>query len=135
MTFNYFIKAMLAGMGFPSLVLPLIYTVLYIYDPTLIQANPLQFIPMFIPIIFGITNVIQLSMDASHVKNPNTRLWAVGICLGLIVAIIGVFILKLPALVFGLGHGLQYFPLIFLPILYGVIFRYIVKSFNTLLGI
>jgi hypothetical protein len=134
MTFDYFIKAMLAGMGFPSIVLPIIYTALYIYDPLLIQENPLQFIPMFIPIAFGIANVIQLKMGPS-ISDPDTRLWVVGACLGLIVAIIGVFILKLPALVFGLGHGLQYFPIIFLPILYGVIFRYIVKDLNRLLGL
>lgn len=135
MRLGYFIKIMLAGMGFPSFVLPLIYTALYSYDPSLIQANPLQFIPMYIPLLFGITNIIYIKMGSSHIKNANHRLWIVGACLGFIVAIVGVFILKLPALVFGLSHGLQYLPLIFLPILYGLLFRYIVKALNKLLNL
>lgn len=133
MTTDYFIKAMLAGMGFPSVVLPLIYTTLYIYNPELIQANPLQFIPMFIPLLFGITNVLCLKMGKHLSRKMNLRFWAAGAILGFIVAIIGVFILHLPALVFGLTHGFQYFPLISLPIIYGVLFRYVVKELNYIL--
>jgi len=135
MSLRYFIKAMLAGMGFPSLVLPLLYTVLYIYKPTLIQANPLQFIPMYIPILFGLTNIIYLHMDTKIIPNANFRLWITGAGLGLIVATIGIFIFKLPALIFGFSHGWQYFPLIFLPFIYGFIFRYIVKALNKLLNV
>lgn len=136
MTLDYFIKSMLAGMGFPGIALPVIYTALYLYNPALIQSNPLQFIPMYIPILFGITNIIYLKMGHRFfIQDINLRLWATGACLGLIVAIFGVFILKLPALVFGLSHGFQYLPLILLPVIYGALFRYIVKALNQILGV
>lgn len=60
MTFKYSIKCMIAGMAFPSVFLPLAYTALYFYKDVSIQAHPLQFIPMYIPLLFGITNLIYL---------------------------------------------------------------------------
>ena len=127
---------MLAGMAFPALALPLIYTVLYFYNPALIQLHPLQFIPMYIPILFGITNILYLKMGYHFfINDENAKLWLTGACLGVIVAILGVFILKLPALVFGLNEGFQYLPLLFLPVVYGALFRYIVKFMNHALNV
>ena len=136
MTFKNFIKSMLSGMAFPSIFLPLAYTAIYLYESNIIQANPLQFIPMYIPIFFGITNVIYLWIgDRCPIQNIKWRLWTTGAILGLIVAFLGIFIFNVPTFVFGLSGGFEYLLLIFLPIIYGAIFRYIIKWLNTLLEI
>ncbi len=63
------------------------------------------------------------------------RLWVWGALLGLIAALIGVFIISLPELLYGLKGPLQYLPLIVVPIFYGLIWRYVVGSLNDLLGL
>jgi hypothetical protein len=136
MTLKKLVKAFLAGMAFPALFLPLAYSVLFLLEPRVMRGHSLQFIPMYIPIIFGITNVLYIKMhDGSTGGNVNFSLWVTGACLGLIVALFGVFVLDVPALVFGLNHGLQYAPLVVLPLVYGLIFRFIVKWINKLLAI
>lgn len=136
MTFKYFVKSMMSGMVFPGIFLPLAYTSLYFYESTLIQTNPLQFIPMYIPILFGVTNVIYLWIgDRCPIQDINWRLWVTGASLGLIVALFGVFVFNVPTLIFGLSYGFEYMPLVFLPIIYSVIFRYIIKWLNNILDI
>jgi hypothetical protein len=136
MTIKSFVKAMLAGMGLPSLFLPFAYTVLYFYKGDVIQENPLQFIPMYLPILFGIANVINLKIGARWIiKGVNNQLWATGAILGFIVSIVGVFVFHIPTLVFGFTGDLKYFPILLLPIIYGAIFRFIIKWLNNVLEI
>ena len=136
MTFQQLVKSFIAGITLPSIFLPLAYTLLYILKPQTFQQNPLQFIPMYIPILFGITNIIYHWISHRHLtQHINRKLWITGICLGLIVAVFGIFIFNVPSLVFGLSHGFQYIPLVALPIIYGAIFRFIVKWLNTMLDI
>jgi len=131
MSFNQFVKSFIAGMVFPGIFLPLAYTIFYFVRPVPFHENPLQFIPMYIPLLFGIANVISASFAKPQVANG--RLWLTGILLGLIVSIVGVFALNIPALVFGFSDGLKYAPIIFLPIIYGIIFRYFVKWLESVL--
>jgi len=130
------IKAFISGIAFPAVFLPVAYAVLYYIQPETTQGNPLQFIPLFIPMLFGITNSVSLWIDDRYsVENREWRLWISGACLGLIVAFPGVLIFKVPVLVFGLSHGFEYLPFLILPIVYGAIFRFIVGWLNLVLDL
>lgn len=136
MKLDYLIKAMLAGMAFPSFFLPLVYTGLYLQDSAAIESTMLAFIPMYLPMLFGLANVIYLKFSNSFpVKDINAQLWITGACLGLLVALVGIFMLQVPELVFGIQGGLKYMPILFLPIVYGAIYRTIVKWLNIHFGI
>ena len=128
------IKAFVAGMAFPGVFLPLAYTVLFFMNH---PPPPVQFAPMYIQLAFGVANVLFNSMkEGSAQAKLNAGLWVTGISLGFVVAVIGVFILKFPILIFHITDpGLQLFPLIALPIIYGLIFRYIVKWLNKILAV
>lgn len=138
MTLKKFVKAFIAGLAFPAVFLPLAYTLLFFVEHTALRTHSLQFIPMYIPIVFGITNALYIHIgDGLPNKSVNAALWAVGGCLGFVVAVLGVFFIHVPSLVFGsmLDNDLVYMPLIVLPIVYGFIFRYIIKWLNKLLAI
>lgn len=136
MTAKKIVKAFLAGMGFPAVFLPIAYTLMYVFKGNALHAIPFQFIPMYVPILFGLTNILYLNMrDGASVQSANSSLWITGACLGFIVALIGVFAIHIPTLIFGLHQSLEYLPLILLPIIYGAIFRYIIKWLNKTLAI
>jgi len=130
------IKAFLAGLAFPSVFLPFAYSILYIILPNNVPTHPIQFVPLYIPILFGITNMIYVGVgDHCPVPGINNRLWTTGAILGFLVALIGIFVFRLPTIIFGFTGIIQYLPIILLPIIYGAIFRYIVKWLNRVLDI
>lgn len=133
MDFKNFCKAFMSGMVFPAVFLPLAYTALYCCIITNIKDLPVQFIPMYIPLLFGITNCIHLWMsDKCPIKDNNLRLWVTGATLGLIVAILGIFVFDIPHLLFNFSGMLNYLPMVFLPVIYGAIFRYIINWLNAI---
>lgn len=133
---NLYLKAFVAGLAFPATLLPFIYSILYFSGHSAVKDLPLQFIPHFVPIIFGLWNIFYFTIrEKCSIKNRNVRLWVWGALLGFIGALIGVFLIGLPELLFGLTGVLQYLPLIGAPIFYGLIWRYIVSSLNDLLGL
>ena len=130
------IKAFIAGLAFPATLLPIVYSVFYVSGLQSLRTYPLQFAPLFAPLIFGFWNVLYFMIGARCLgKNQNARLLATGACLGFLLADIGVFGLKLPGLLFGWSDARQYLPLIGAPILYALIWRYIVKYLNELAGL
>ena len=136
MCYKTVIKGFIAGMAFPAIFLPLAYTMLYFTETETIQTHPLQFVPMYIPLLFGIANVIYLSIyNRCGSIAKVIKLWVTGIMLGFVVALIGIFAFDIPTLIFGLRDGCELLPLVLLPIIYGLIFRYIVDWLNTFLGL
>ncbi len=136
MSLKKFVKAFVAGMVFPGIFLPLAYTLLYVMDTRPIPTRTLEFVPMYLPIIWGFANAIFMHLhEGSSVKRLNAGLWVTGACLGFLVAVCGVFILNLPTIVFGELNGLEFVPLIILPVIYGAVFRYIVKWFNKMISV
>lgn len=136
MTSKKLVKAFLAGLGFPAVFLPLAYTVLFTLEPHAVRMHPLQFIPMYIPIVFGLANILYIRMSAgTPAHSVNTGLWVTGVVLGFLVAVLGVFVLHVPTLIFGVRTTVEYLPLIVLPIVYGIIFRYIVKWLNKAISV
>ena len=130
------LKAFIAGLAFPAAAVPILYSIFYFADLGEIRNIPFQFFPLYLPIIFGLWNMIDhLIGKRCPIKNRNLHLWFNGILLGFILALVGVFIVHLPTLLFGLTGGWEYSPLIIIPILYGLIWRYIIKFLNDLLGV
>ena len=130
------LKAFIAGLAFPATLLPIVYLILYLSGHSEVRSQPLQFMPLFIPIVFGLWNIIYFAIgEKCPVKNKSMRLWIWGALLGLLVALIGVFIIGLPKLLFGFTGSMQYLPLIVVPIIYGLIWRYIVSVLNSLLSL
>lgn len=130
------VKAFVAGMSFPAIVLPVIYTLMYLNVRSVALQHALQFIPMYLPLVWGIANAInaKLQKDATG-KKANHSLIVTGACLGFLVAVFGVFVANIPMKVFAhIQHG-QYLPLIVLPVVYAILFRYVVKWFNKLVGV
>ena len=131
-----YIKIFIAGLAFPAAVLPFVYSLLILSGHSAGEMFPLQFIPHFLPIIFGLWNMLYFAIgEKCPIKKKSTRLWVWGALLGFIAALCGVFMIGLPELLFGLTGALQYLPLIIIPILYGFIWRYIVSAINDLLGL
>lgn len=130
------IKAFIAGMAFPATALPFAYAILYKYGPETIQSQPFQFLPLFLPIVFGVYNILYIDVTKKATEqNKNKALWIMGAGLGLAVAMISVFFIQLPMLLFGIENAQKFIPLITVPIIYSLIWRYIVKYCNTLLNV
>ena len=125
------LKSFLAGLAFPAMVLPFLYFFLYFGNVGEIHNAPLQFIPLFVPLLFGAVNIFYVKINEQYSgATEDRRLWWTGIMMGLGVAVLGVFVLDLPILLFRLSGWWQYVPLVFAPLLYGLIWRYVIKSLN-----
>jgi hypothetical protein len=127
-----YIKAFIAGMILPSLILPF-----GLLAMLMIGKNEILGMPSIhaIPLVWGAWNVLYFAFLRKLLpENLDLRLFITGALLGLLVAIYGVFVLKLPSII-GLPGNVYYGPLFALPILYGILWRFIVKPLNDLLGL
>ncbi len=130
------IRAFIAGMAFPAVFLPLAYSFLSLISPRHLIGHPVQFITMYLPLFWGLANCIfVIYLHGSSNKIINQGLWMTGIGLGFVVAIFGVFFMRLPTMLFGIMNEFMFAPLIILPIVYGLVFRYVVKWLNKLVGL
>lgn len=130
------IKAFAAGAVFPTAVLPFVYAILFFFGHAGVHSAPLQFMPLFLPIIFGLWNVLYFKIGGRcPVKSRSSRMACHGALLGLMAALFGVFLFGIPELIFGITGGLRFLPLVFVPILYGLIWRFIVGPLNNLFGL
>jgi len=131
---NY-IKRFIAGLAFPATLLPIAYTVAYCLELGSIRSEPLQFMPLYIPLVFGLWNILDYSFGSScPIKDKNIHQWVNGALLGLIVALVGVFYLGLPEKLLGLTGTSQYLPILIIPFLYALIWRYIISPLNDALA-
>lgn len=88
---------------------------------------------LFLPVVFGFLNLIQLHFDKLSWLSKNNRYWSVGILYGLALAMYGNFISDLPHDLFLLPDSpVQYLTIPFAIIAYALIWRYIVKNINSL---
>lgn len=126
------IKAFVSGVAVPSILLPFILCgALMFGEPQVLTVPFLHFLPL----IWGVWNILYiLFFKRLFPGDANTRLQVAGGVLGLLVAIYAIFHLDLPH-VLGFPGWLRYAPLILAPILYAIVWRYLVKPLNTLLGL
>lgn len=130
------LKSFLAGLVFPAVVLPFFYLFLYFWGIGEIPNAPVQFVPLFLPLLFGVVNIFFVNMNEQY--SPATedkRLWWTGGIMGLCLAVFGVFVFNFPVLLFDLSGWWQYAPLVLAPLLYGLIWRYVIKALNKFLKV
>jgi len=127
-----YLKAFIAGLALPATFLPAgIFVILFLGKINILEIAPVYILPW----IWGIWNVLYFSIgERCPIKNQNLRLWATGATLGFLLALFVVFV-KAPALLFGLEECWQYFPLIVMPLVYSIVWRYVVKHLNSLVGL
>ncbi len=127
-----YLKMFIAGMTIPSFVLPLLMLVAQEAGKSQILTIPFFH---FIPWIWGIWNILYFVFFLQYLpQNDSYRLLITGAVLGLLVASFGVFALKIPTLL-GVDECCNYLPLLIGPILYAILWRFLVGPLNHFLGI
>ncbi|NGX57873.1 MAG: hypothetical protein K940chlam3_00770 [Chlamydiae bacterium] len=126
------IKAFMVGIFFPTLIIP--FALLLHYWLGYQNVIYLIFVH-FIPIIWGIWNVLYFWICRHFLPADETMSGILtGGSLGIVVALIAIYWGDLPEIL-GLKGGIQYFPLVVAPILYAIIWVYVVTPLNKALGI
>lgn len=126
------LKAFISGLVVPSVILPII--VIVAWETGREQVLTIPFLH-FIPLIWGGWNVLYFKYFKEILpENLDLSLLITGAVLGLLVALYGVFQLHLPELL-GLPVSMHLLPLIVAPVLYAVLWRYLVHPLNNLLKI
>lgn len=125
---NY-IRPFVSGLALPATFLPLAILILWATGKTDVILMPSIH---FIPIIWGLWNVIYFALFRNLFPiNLDLRLFLTGAILGFLIALYGVFYLQLPTII-GFPENVYYIPLIALPIVYAILWRFIVKPLNDL---
>ncbi len=127
-----YIKMFIAGIALPSTILPCLILIAWAFGKTQILMIPFLHL---IPLIWGLWNVLYFVGFLKILpENLTVRLLITGGVLGFLVAAYGVFVYDIPLLL-GLPDSFTYVPLVIGPILYAVLWLFIVKPLNRLLGI
>jgi hypothetical protein len=126
------LRAFIAGIALPSVLVPiLMYIALAVGKPQLLSVPFIHVIPL----LWGIWNVLYFAFFKRFFpRDINMRLLLTGALLGLLVALYGIFWIHLPTIL-GFPHYLRYMPLIAIPIVYALLWRYVVKPLNGVLGL
>lgn len=122
-------KEFVAGLIVPSIFVPFGLTLwTYLGHREILNILTLH----WLPIIWGVWNVIYfLGLKNILPGSKDDRLFLTGAILGLIIGLVGVFYLGMPEII-----GVTYYlPLIILPIVYGLVWRFLVNPLNNLLGL
>jgi hypothetical protein len=127
-----YLKIFIAGLALPSVLLPIgLYIALLAGKPELMMVPFLHAIPL----VWGIWNVLYFVFFKNNLPGSlNCRLWLTGAVLGLLVAAWGIFCIHLPMLL-GISDARQFLPLVVVPIVYAILWRYVVKPINDLVGL
>lgn len=128
-----YLKAFMAGVALPVIICPFIFMWLA-YSGNI---NVLEHIPMyFIPMIWGLWNVLLIAIGKNCIiKNVNMRQWVHGGLLGLLIALVGLYIFKIDMALFGISLPQAYWMLLVAPITYGFVWRYVVLPLNKMVKV
>lgn len=125
-----YIKRFIIGLALPSVILPFMLLSVYMaHKPGFLSIPFLYFIPM----IWGIWNVLD-HMIFKRVLNKDKMLHSliVGAILGLLIATVGVCCFDASKLL-GLSSSLTYLPLLIGPLLYALLWAFVVRPLNDLI--
>jgi hypothetical protein len=124
------LKAFIAGIVVPSIISPIVLGIASYLGKTQVLATPFVH---FIPVIWGLWNILYFAFLKNLLpEDVDTRLWITGGILGIVLSIYAVFLAHLPDS-FGLVGALRYLPLLVGPVLYAVLWRFLVKDLNYIL--
>jgi apolipoprotein N-acyltransferase len=128
-----YLKAFIAGVALPSLILPIGLLALKSVGKQEILTLPAIH---FLPLIWGLWNVLYflLLRPLLYVFGLESRLYFTGALLGFLVALAGIFWLHIPEEL-GIPPYLEYLLLIALPIVYALLWRSLVKPLNDIVGL
>jgi len=131
---NKYVRAFVAGSAFP--VMLAVFVVYFIGMLILGFGEGMDTMDFLsIPIILGVVNMLHVGLlQKWPPKDVNKRLWLVGIVLGVALVLPANFIGGAPETLFGVPSP-QISTIIAAPIVYGAIFRYIVKYLNRMVGL
>jgi energy-converting hydrogenase Eha subunit A len=87
---------------------------------------PFEYFPVIIPIFYGITGIIIYQLKRKY----NIPSYILGAIVGLLLSLIGRFILQLPTKLFNFTKDNEYQVHIYAIILYGFIFQFISTPFT-----
>lgn len=126
------LRAFIAGIALPSVLVPFfLYLAIYLGKPQVLDVPFLHVLPL----VWGIWNILYFAFFRNFIPaSVDVRLLVTGAVLGLLVAFCGIFWLHVPDLL-GLAGSYRYIPLIVGPVVYAVLWRYIVKPLNVLVGL
>ena len=128
-----FLKAFIAGITLPSVILPFgLYALNALGKGQILQMTSIHFLPL----IWGLWNALYFVFLRYflYVFGLHGRLYITGALLGLLIAIGGVYWLHLPEDL-GVHDYLKYLPLLIAPIIYAFLWRYIVYPLNQVVGL
>ena len=128
----HYLKAFMSGITFPSIILPIGIAFAIGYGRPDLLTKPIFH---FIPIIWGLWNVLYYAFFKYFIPGGSkVSLFITGFLLGIFIAGYGVYELNIQELL-GLPLEYKYAPLFVGPILYGLVWVYIVNYFNDVLGL
>lgn len=124
-----YLRAFIAGTVFPTCLIPILN-----FLTSQVGRSGFSQITLvhWLPIIWGVWNVLYLYAANNKMlpKDANISWLGAGALLGLILAVVGIFWIDLPSIM-GFGNY-RYWPLIGVPILYALVWRFIVKPLTEI---
>lgn len=120
-----YLKALVVGAALPALLVPLVLYLFVGFGKEEVLTKPVLHV---IPLIWGLWNVLFVALFR-HILIPRLSYWVAGGVLGLLVAIWGVFWLQLPSML-GLSGLFGLLPLVGVPVVYALVWRWVVKPLN-----
>ncbi|MBI4024682.1 MAG: hypothetical protein HY360_06845 [Verrucomicrobia bacterium] len=130
------LKAFIGGLSVPAAFAPVCLSLAYAFGLRPFAEPSLAFSILWAPVIWGLWNVLAFkTCGCCPLRGRKSRWLAVGAALGLLLALIGVFVIRIPVILFGFSGWMEYPPLIVVPLIYAILWRYIVHPLNVVLGV
>lgn len=124
-------RAFIAGTVVPTIILPIALLLAIKAGKSPLLQEPLLH---FIPLIWGVWNLLYIAICKNILPGGETVRYALaGAILGLLIALAGVFLLDIPQVA-----GIEQYRLYLLfiaPICYAILWAFIVRPLNRLLGV
>ncbi len=129
------VVAFVAGSAYPVVIVPFAYLgVAYHIHPEPELAYGL--VPLFLPAVFGLANVAFVRWGRRLPGGSRgARLWVAGMIFGLGLTLYGTFVEDVPGRLFQWQGPWRYATLILAPLLYGLVWRYVIGGLNRRLGL
>lgn len=123
-------------MTFPAIFLPFVYSFFFIKGNPATTEAPMALAAHLAPLAMGLWNVFAVKVR-SHIKFKDTRFLctASGFTLGIVAGVIATFCYPVFEILFGFEGILKYSALIFYPIFFSLVFRFVVHPLNKDFGV
>jgi len=132
---NKYIRAFVAGSAFPVMVSVIVF---YFLSRLILGFGEEGFTAidfLTVPILVGLVNMLHVyALEKWPTKKINLRLILVGLIAGFVFALIGIYS-NVPEELFGITGSLSYISLGLAPIGYAVIWRFVIKYLNIIVGL